>query len=52
MKSESGFSFAMASQPLQIESIIDQPPAARTWCACIFIELNDAANQRKISPRW
>ena len=37
---------------LQIASIIDQPPAARTWCACIFIELNDAANQRKISPRW
>ena len=36
---------------LQIASIIDQPPAARTWCACIFIELNDAANQRKISPR-
>ena len=34
---------------LQIASIIDQPPAARTWCACIFIELNDAANQRKIS---
>ena len=37
---------------LKIESIVDKPPAARTWCACIFIELNDAANQRKISPRW
>ena len=37
---------------LQIESIIDQPPAARRWCACIFIELNDAANHRKISQRW